>query len=128
MQSSLIIARIIGPIFVIIALGIMLNVKAYHGMYEEFRKSAQVRYLGGYLALLFGLVILQFNHSWEANWTVVITILGWIGFIKGVIIMIAPDHIIRLADRMTKSTTPLLVNSVLILLLGAFLSVKGYWP
>ena len=90
METSKILARIIGPVMIIPAIGIFLNFNTYQGMIGEFSKSPSLCYLGGFMALLMGLVILQFHNKWEAGWPVVITILGWITIIKGVALIIFP--------------------------------------
>ncbi len=127
MQDSRVIAKIIGPLLVISALGMLLNLKTYQSLIQEFSKSASLCYLGGFLALALGLVILQFNNKWEAEWPVVITILGWISVVKGTILLVFPQLILGLWHPLTGTPTPLIVSSVISLAVGAFLTIKGYW-
>jgi len=127
MESSVFIAKIIGPLFIIVAVGLLLNLKYYQRVLEEFAKSPALLYLGGFNAFIFGILIVLFHNVWQLQWPVVITILGWMGLIKGVALLVFPDVMARLSSRYTKSSTSLIVQSAVILVLGVFLTVMGYW-
>ena len=127
MQSSIFLAKIIGPLFVIVAIGLLINLKKYQKVGEEFSKSGALRYMGGFLALLFGLLIVQFHNIWESSWAIIITIIGWIGIVKGTILLVFPHGYSKLVDVYTKNSALLIVNSVIVLALGVFCTVKGYW-
>ncbi len=122
METSKILARIIGPVMVIPAIGIFLNFNTYQGMIGEFSKSPSLCYLGGFMALLMGLIILQFHNKWEAGWPVIITILGWITIIKGVALIIFPG-----GSWYVTGPTTLIVSLGISCAVGAFLTIKGYW-
>ena len=127
MQASKILARIIGPVMVIPAVGMFLNFAEYQRLYEEFSKSPSLCYLGGFMALLMGLIILQFHNKWEAGWPVIVTILGWITLIKGVVLIIFPAAIISFWHPYTANPTALIVSLGISCAVGIFLTVKGYW-
>jgi len=126
METSRTLARIIGPVQVAGAVAVLLNLDTGQHLMEEFSKSASLCYLGGFMALLLGLVILEFHHAWEAGWPVIITILGWIAVVKGVALMVFPGLIMSLWHPVTTTTVPLLLSSAVSLLVGLFLTFKGY--
>jgi hypothetical protein len=127
METSKILSRIIGPVLIIPAIGIFLNFSAYQGLIGEFIRSAALCYLGGFMALLMGLVILQFHNKWEASWSVLITILGWIILIKGLVLVLFPGAVIAWWHALTASPVGLIVSLVISCAVGIFLTVKGYW-
>jgi len=127
METSKILARIVGPGMIIPAIGIFLNFNTYQGMIGEFSKSPSLCYLGGFMALLMGLVILQFHNKWEAGWPVVITILGWITLIKGLLLILFPGSLTNLWHPLTESPTALIVSLGISCAVGIFLTFKGYW-
>ena len=45
MQSSLVIAQILGPMYVIVAVGLLLNTPAYQRIFEEFFENPALAYL-----------------------------------------------------------------------------------
>ena len=126
MESSIVLARIIGPLLVIVSVSILLNVKMYQRMYTEYIKSPALMYLAGTYALLLGLLMIQFHNLWIKGWPVIITILAWMSVIKGVVILLFPNSITKISKLYTGSRTPLIVNAILILILGLVLGYVGY--
>jgi hypothetical protein len=53
-QTSRVLARVIGPLLIIAAVGVLLNLGTYQHMIEEYSKSPSLCYLGGFAALLLG--------------------------------------------------------------------------
>jgi hypothetical protein len=127
METPRALARIMGPLLIIPALGVLLNLESYQRLIEEFSKSPGLCYLGGFVALLLGLVMLQFHSNWEARWPVMITILGWITFVKGVALILFPGFVSGLWHPFMTSAAPLIVSLGISFSLGVFLSIKGYW-
>ena len=126
MPSSLVIAQILGPMYVIVAVGLFLNAPAYQRVFEEFLESPVLAYLGGLLALTFGLLVLAFHNVWRADWTLVVTLIGWMGLIKGTLLVVYPSAVIRLSRPLLARPARLRIWAAVPLTLGLFLSVKGY--
>ena len=126
METPRVLAKIIGPLLIIPAAGVLFNLGAYQHVIEEFSKSVALCYLGGFVALLFGIIILHFHNSWEAHWTVIITILGWISVVKGAALIIFPGLMLNLWQPYMVTTAPLIVSSAISIVVGVFLTIKGY--
>ncbi len=127
MEGSIFFARLLGPYFVIVAIGFLFNLKTYQRLLEDFCKNVALIYIGGVLALWFGLVVVLFHNVWVANWTVIITIFGWLGIIKGAWLIILPNTVARFTEAYQKKTVALTVHLAVVLALGIFLMVKGYF-
>ncbi len=95
-------------------------------MIEEFTKSPALCYLGGVLALFFGLFILIFHNTWDASWTTIITIIGWLSVIKGALLIACPNFHPKVLNWMCKSEAAMRYMGVIYLLFGLFLTVKGF--
>jgi len=78
MDRSLFLARLIGPTFVAIALGMLINLGRYESMIAEALHSGILFYLSGLLSLLAGLAIVNLHNTWCADWRVIVTVLGWL--------------------------------------------------
>ena len=120
------VALIIGPFYVVVSVGLMVNAEAYRRMIEEYLQSPALAYLGGIMALLFGLLILVSHNSWNADWTVIITILGWLAAAKGALLIIAPKSFGRLTKVFMAATTRLRYVAAVALLFGLHLTLKGF--
>lgn len=126
MQNARIIARIAGPVMLASSIGMFLNLHTYQGMVEEFARSQGLCYLGGFMALIMGLVVLQFHHTWEARWPVLVTVLGWLAAVKGALLMLFPGAMLSLWHPLTATSTPWMVSASISLIIGLFLTWKGY--
>ena len=126
MGSVNFIAQIVGLFFGLNAVGVLVNTAFYRRIVEEFIESPALCYLGGILALFFGLFILNFNNAWTADWTVIITIIGWLSVVKGVLLIVFPNVFLHLSNWMRKGDAILRYMSIIYLLLGLFLTVKGF--
>ena len=126
MGNSIFLAQILGPYLVIVGIGIFLNPKNCQQVAHEYTQSAALIYFGGIMALFFGLLIILFHNVWTVHWAVIITLLGWIGFIKGACLIIIPERMKIFALRYQESTRPLKIQSAMIFVIGAFLMFKGY--
>ncbi len=126
MENSVLLAKIMGPLFSIILIGVLLNLKAYQKVIGDFFKNSALVYLGGVMALLFGLLIIQFHNVWKLDWVIVITILGWLGLIKGAVLVVYPNAMAKLSEKYQNSTNALMLNSIIMLIIGVFLTTMGY--
>ena len=126
MGSANFIAQIIGLLFCIDAVGVLVNTALYRRIVEEFIESPALRYLGGILALFFGLFILNFNNAWTADWTVIITIIGWLSVVKGVLLIVFPKVYLNFSNWMRMGDAMMRYIGIIYLLLGLFLTFKGF--
>ena len=126
MGSADFIAQIIGLLFGIVAVGVLINTAIYRRMVEEFTESPALCYLGGILALFFGLFILNFNNAWTTDWTVIITIIGWLSVVKGVLLIVFPKVYLNFSNWMRMGDAMMRYIGIIYLLLGLFLTFKGF--
>ncbi len=119
-------ARLVGPLFVAIGLGILINTPFYVGAVIEGVHSPTLVYLSGIATLLAGLAILNAYRAWTADWRVIITALGWIFVIAGILRLVVPELVTKLATTIYAGTTALLITGAIVLVVGGFLSFEGY--
>ena len=77
-RISLFLARLLGPIFVAIAVGVLVNGAVFRAIAEEGLRSHALIYLTGLFAITAGVAILLNHNVWVADWRVLITIFGWL--------------------------------------------------
>ena len=126
MQPAVFIARLLGPFFVVIGLGIVLNEQLYTGMITEAVHSPTLIYFSGLFSLIPGLAILNVHRTWTADWRVIVTIMGWLLVFGGCVRIVLPQLTIKTATTIYSGSTALVVVAVIALALGAFLSFQGY--
>ncbi len=126
MQPAIFIARLIGPTFLAVGLGILLNGPFYTALIMEAVHSPTLIYFSGLMALIPGLAILAVHPGWGGGWRVIITILGWLFVIGGLIRLVLPATTAALATDIYSNAASLLIAAAIVLVLGAFLTFVGY--
>jgi hypothetical protein len=126
MEISILLAKILGPMYIVIAIGILLNMKNYQTVMEDFSQEPALIYLGGLVAFIFGIIIVLFHNIWMMNGRVIITIIGWMALIKGVWLIVFPRSLAS-SVRLFNKTGFLAVSMVIVFILGALLTIMGYF-
>jgi uncharacterized protein YjeT (DUF2065 family) len=90
-------------------------------------QSPMLVVLAGYAAFVPGLAIVYFHNRWTGGWPVVVTVMGWLSLVVGLIRMIFPTQIAAMASKLAPAPGGALIAiGVVFLLIGGFLSFKGY--
>ena len=126
MDTSITLAQIIGPLLLVIGIGVMLNPAHYANMTKNFLENPALYYFSGALAFVIGMLIIIFHNLWVADWRVAITIIGWISLTKGIIRIVLPMKGAKYADKFVQSTGALNAGAVLLLIFGGWVSYQGF--
>lgn len=126
MDTSMFLARLLGPMLVVLAVGLVACQDSWRAMAKEFLVSRPLLFLSGFLTLLGGLAIVNTHNVWEAGWPVIITIFGWLAVIGGAARMLFPQTVIGMGERMLNSKTYLTVGGIVEGLIGLWLCYVGY--
>lgn len=127
MTCSIFFARLLAPVFIIIAAGLIRNPKTYQKMIDDFCKSSTLIYLGGFISLFFGIIVVLLHNVWVLDWPVLITIWGWGGIAKGVWLLVFPETLPKFMRVYEKNKNLLEIQSAAILIIGAALAYFGFY-
>jgi hypothetical protein len=130
MTHSTLIARLMGPVLLVMgigmALGLWLSPDVYTGVMKDFMGNIALIWLVGILALVTGLAIVNVHNMWVGDWRVIITILGWLAILRGVVSLLFPAKIQAIGNRMVESNAGCVLGALALVVLGAILTAKGY--
>ena len=126
MPPAILIARLIGPLFVAIGVGVLINAPFYVGSVIEAVHSPTLVYMSGVASMLAGLAILNAYRDWTADWRIIVTILGWLMVIGGIVRIVLPQVAATVAPELYSGPTALMITGAIVLVLGGVLTVKGY--
>ena len=127
MERSSFIAKLLGPFILVVGVGMLVNQSVYRSIISEFLHSAPLVYLSGLLILIAGLAIVNVHNSWTSGWSVVITVIGWLMLIGGMVRLVLPQMAIGIGTTVYGSGVALFVLAIVSLVLGGLLTFKGYW-
>jgi hypothetical protein len=126
MQASFFLARLLGPALLIVGIGVLLNQSYYRAMTTQFVASKPLFYIAAVIGVVAGLAIVLVHNVWVANWPVLITLLGWINFLRGGVSILLPEQSFAFAARTVAGKHMPMVAGVIAALIGATLSFFGY--
>jgi uncharacterized membrane protein len=124
--TSIFLARLIGPLFLAVGIGALVNRATFRALADEFLRSDALIYLAGVLTMTAGLAIVISHSLWTADWRVAITILGWLATIGGAVRIICPQLSQRMGRAVLSKPFALPAAGAVYIALGAFFVLFGY--
>jgi hypothetical protein len=100
MKLSKLIAKMMSIIYLSASLGAFFSADYYSKIINDLFSNAGLVYLTGFITVILGLLIVNCHNRWVKNWTVVITIFGWIALLKGIVLITCPQSAHSLSERM----------------------------
>jgi hypothetical protein len=126
MATSIFLAKLIGPFALVLGLALLLNAEVMGGIVDQFVSNPALIFLSGAITLPAGIAILLVHRGWTADWRVLITILGYLTTLAGLIRMLAPHRAAGLKRRFAIGPAALRAIGAGYVLVGAVLCYFGY--
>ena len=126
MGTSIFLTKLIGPVCLVIGLALLINGAAFRTLAGEFLDSPALMFLSGVITLPAGLAIVLTHNVWAADWRILITILGWLAVVGGLIRLLAPQRAVAVGRTMLANPSTLHISTGVYLLIGALLCFFGY--
>jgi hypothetical protein len=127
MPTSIYLARLLGPVLLVIGLGMLLNRDGYRATANEFLKSRALIYIAGLLALVPGVALVLAHNLWVYDWRLIITLLGWLATIGGAFRILAPQQVTKIGKQLVGNDSYMLGASLVVVVLGLVLCYCGYF-
>ena len=127
MATSVLIAKLIGPILLVAAIAMLADAKDLQEMAREFLKDRALIYVTGVLVMLGGLAIVNNHNDWIADWRIIITLFGWAMIVGGAVRMALPSAVRSIGGAMMEHPALIRISGAVWVLVGAFLTYKGYF-
>lgn len=124
MDVSIALARILGILMLFLGISIF-NRKTVAGLLEEMERQRGFLWLSGLIAAVFGAVIVSLGGFWFSDWRIVISVLGWLSLLKGIIILIFPDFAVSFYKQFRMKC--LVLGGIIAVVLGLFLCYAGFF-
>ncbi len=114
--------------YLAVGIGILINPDFYKKLFEDFTEDTTALYFGGVAALVIGYLIVAFHNTWTKDLSVIITIVGWIALLKGILILVRPKIMIALTKAIATKGNFLKIEAIAIIILGLAFSFLGFCP
>jgi uncharacterized protein YjeT (DUF2065 family) len=120
--------QILGLAYLSIGLGLLLNPQYYKQMFIDFKTNLTAMYLGGIFAFAIGFLLITFHNIWVKDISVIITIVGWMALIKGILILVLPKMMMKTMDIfINEKTNIMMIMAGFVIILGALFTWLGFF-
>lgn len=125
MMLSLFLAKLIGIYFLVVAAVWIFRKKQFETGYSQIFASSGLLMLDSMIKLAIGLAIAIAHPLFTFDFRGVVTLLGYLAIISGVIRLTYPNKIKAFTLAMLGRYN--LIAIIVLVVLGAFLTVSGFW-
>ena len=126
MNTSIFLAKLIGPFALALGLGVLVNRANMRTVLDEFIRNRALMFIAGVITLPAGLAIILTHNVWVADWRVLITIVGWLAAITGAFRIIVPQDAIKFGRHIYDQPNGVYFGAAIWIAIGAILTFFGY--
>jgi hypothetical protein len=126
MSTSLFLARLIGPVMLVVGLAVFANPRGFREMSEEFLASRALMFLAGLIIMPAGLAIVLTHNIWTADWRVLITVFGWLCAIGGALRLFGPLFVLKAGHALLQRPYFTPIAAAIWVVLGLLFCFFGY--
>lgn len=126
MEVSIFLAKLFGLYMLIVAILLTIRQDLMQKVSETILSNTGLLMFSGALNLLGGLSVLIGNPVWGLEWPCVITILGLLMIVKGIMRIGFPEVVARIATSILQNKNALTTILLITALLGLYLTVQGF--
>lgn len=126
LDTTLVAARILGPLFVLAGILLITQPDRVIVSIGGFLTNPSLMNLAAFMTLLLGLAIVTFHQRWDSFTAIIISVIGWVMVVRGGVMLLAPDLILATANFVERQRQALPIGGCLAALLGVWLTYTGY--
>jgi hypothetical protein len=115
-----------GPTLIALAAALLINLGSMSALVESVSRDPALVLISGVLSFVAGLAVVRVHNHWAGGWVVLVTILGWLLVIGGLVRMLFPIWLAGMAASLVLSAGFIVGEAIVLLVVGGFLSWKAY--
>lgn len=127
MSTTYFIATVLGWYLVIMSLLLIFKRHIVTSAMRDVMAQPGLLLVMAFITLIIGLLLVVSHNIWVMGWPVIVTIIGWLAVISGIIRLFCPEFIHRTWNKMVDKPHAFTVAGVIILIIGLFLLFEVYW-
>lgn len=123
METSIFLAKFWGWYLLIFFFILSINPKRIKQIFADLKDQKFV-ILTAFIAIIVGLLNILAHNNWEGDWTIIITLIGWIALGKGLSLFAFPKATINWLEYINLKLVQIIY--ILLFLVGIFLLNMAY--
>ena len=125
MDISIYLARVFGIYLVVACVAMLVNRKHLPKVLEGFYNNLGLVVFSGFIHLFLGLLVVVAHNVWTQDFRSLVTLMGWVGMIKGGLRVFVPTKISRFREEFVGGKK-LIVWGFIWLIIGGYLLYAGF--
>lgn len=126
MSYSETIAALVGPTLAALGASMVINRADMVPLAMQVSNDFGLIFISGALLLVAGLAILRVHSDWSGDWRAIVTAIGWLAVIGGVIRILFFRQLAEIAPTVVQWSGAAPLAGMLLIAVGAFLSFKAF--
>lgn len=125
MDVSLFLAKAFGLYLVIVSIMLLINRKELLKRVNAMLSCPGTMFFSAIVTLILGILLIISHNIWTADWRVIVTLLAWLTFAKGVVRTLYPQIDEKWGD-IYQNNAFYYGSGVITLLIGLYLAYVGF--
>jgi hypothetical protein len=121
-------ARVLGPFFVIVSITAAARAAEMPALIGDFRANALWSWVAGPFVLVGGLVMIALHSYWRGPAAIVVSILGWLVALRGLLLLAFPAAFISMANSVIGMGGLWRAVCIGFAVIGLYLTYVGWMP
>ena len=126
METSIFIAKIIGLTYLSLWVGLLFSWDYYKKAFSKILDDTSYMLFWGIMGIVVGFLIIQYHNIWVTNWTVAITVIGWIALAKWAFLLAFPKSF-KIFAWMFKSDKYIKIMGPTVIIVGWIFVYLGFF-
>jgi len=121
-------ARVLGPFFFIVCMTAAVRAAEMPALMADFGANASWSWMTGSFVLIGGLVVIAFQPRWRSPAAIMVSILGWLVAVRGLLLLAFPTAFISMANSVIGLGALWIVMCNGFASIGLYLTLVGWLP
>lgn len=120
-------ARVLGPFFAIVSATVVTRTPDMRELLAEFGATAIWSWVIGAFVLMGGIIVVALHPYWRGVAAVIVSLLGWLMVVRGVLLMAFPDTFMSIANRTIDAEALWRIVFGAFVVVGLYLTYVGWF-
>jgi len=126
MDVTIFLAQAFGLFFLIGGIGLILKQSSLKNFISRFSSDRSTVMIGGFVSLILGIPLVLIHNVWGTSLEIIVSILVWATFLKGVVRVWMPDMIVLMSESFSENIGMLKIMLWIMVALGGYLTYVGF--
>ncbi|MGH7175024.1 MAG: hypothetical protein ACREGR_01540 [Minisyncoccia bacterium] len=120
-------AQLLGIMLTVIGLAFLINRRHVSGVVRQLLDTPALLFAVGIVTLIFGSIFVLTHNVWDGGFlSTLVTVLAWITFLRGALLMLLPQGTVRRIFSAVNFTQSYYAIAFVFLVVGLYLAWNGF--